>query len=450
MGTTLFKRDGNDMWKWTIAVLAVVGAVFGIVQAQRSVAPIPIPPLIADPVRNPYEKGIAASGLIEPASESIVIGVPDPGLVMDVFVKQNDAVKKGDKLFEIDTRALTAQRLSAEASVRKAEATVKRFEAAVSRSEAALGSANADAKRVSAFRRKEDEPGLRAKVAQADAAVLEAKNAVAESELAAAQQPITVSDSQTELARLEKTEVDGASSKQLTSRARFQLQLDKAKLETVRAAVATNTARVKNAEAAHLSAKSDLDTYLAGAWQPDVDKATAAVAEAKVAVSQAQADVADAKAGVAQAQAEVARIAVEIARRTVCAPLDSTVLRVNLRKGEYALALAPSAESAPIVLGVIDPLHVRADIDEFDAPRFKPGMSAVAMPKGIASIRIPLEYVRVDPFIIPKRALTNTQREIVDTRVLEVLFRIKKSDENKAALYVGQQVDVFIDATEKK
>ena len=432
------------MWKWMIAGLAVVGAVFGIVQAQRSVAPQPIPALVADPVRNPYEKGIAASGLVEPASENIVIGVSDPGLVTAVFVKQYDKVKKGDKLFEIDARTLDAQRIAAEAAVRKAEATYRRYQTSIQRAEAAMRTAEADANRVNAFRRKEDEPGLRAKVSQAEAAVAEAQNAAAEAEATAVQQPIMVNDMTVELERLEKTEKDGASAKQLTSRARFALQMEKAKLLTAQANVATTKTRIKTSEAALLAAKAELDTFLAGAWQPDKDKAKAAVGEAEVAVAESKSNALEAQAGIATAQAEVDRIRSEIGRRTVCATLDSTVLRVNLRVGEYALAVAPTAESAPIVLGVIDPLHVRADIDEFDAPRFKPGMKAVAIPKGIASMRIPLEYVRVDPFIIPKRALTNSQHEMVDTRVLEVIYRVT---DPKAVLYVGQQVDVFIDAT---
>jgi hypothetical protein len=119
---------------------------------------------------------------------------------------------------------------------------------------------------------------------------------------------------------------------------------------------------------------------------------------------------------------------------------------VNLRVYEYALAGAPTAENAPIVMGKIEPLHVRADIDEFDAQRFKPGMKAVAIPKGATDTRIPLEFVRVDPFVIPKRSLTNAQHELVDTRVLEIIYKVMDSAVN---LYVGQQVDVFIDSASK-
>src|SRR4051812_26678099 len=107
------------MWKWLIIVLALVGAIFGIAQANRSVAPQPIPPLVAEPVRNPFDKGIAGSGLVEPFSENIVIGVSEPGQVTAVFVRQNEPVKKGAKLFEIDSRMLYSQKAAAVVAVKR-------------------------------------------------------------------------------------------------------------------------------------------------------------------------------------------------------------------------------------------------------------------------------------------------------------------------------------------
>ena len=55
---------------------------------------------------------------------------------------------------------------------------------------------------------------------------------------------------------------------------------------------------------------------------------------------------------------------------------------------------------------------------------------------------INLEFVRIEPFIIPKRAVTNSQQELVDTRVLQVIYKIVSGPES---LYVGQQVDVFVE-----
>lgn len=417
------------MWKWLILVIAIAGAAFGIYQAKRSVAPQPVPQLVKEPVRNPFEKGIAGSGLVEPSSENIVIGVSDPGMVMAIHVKQNQKVKKGDPLFEIDSRTLNSQLLIADANVKK-------WEASVDRANAAVKSAEAELNRIVAFRRKEDEAGLRAKVAQAEAAVEEAKHSVAEAEQTNAQSPINIADAENELVKLQKTEQTGSTSHEMTEHAEFVLKLMKQRLESSLAVIATAKVRVRTSEAQLLSARADLDTYLAGAWTPDVEKAKAAVNEARVAVEQAQTDVGAAKA-------EVERLKREIDRRTIRAPIDGTILRVNLRVHEYAMAAAPTPENAPIVMGNIDPLHVRADIDEFDAQRFQPGMKAVAIPKGATDMRVPLEFVRVDPFVIPKRALTNSQHEIVDTRVLEIIYKVA---DTKTKLYVGQQVDVFIDA----
>ncbi len=391
------------MWKWLIAVIAIAGAIFGIMQSRKSVEPAPVPPLITEPVRSTYATSIAGSGLVEPSSESIVIGVTDPGMVMHVFVSQGQKVKTGDKLFELDARVLQSQLGSAQAAVQSAEAELKR---------------------VSAFRRKEDESPLRAKLAQARAAVLEANGAVVEARKALSQQDVAIADMQDQLTRLERTEKADATPEEQTARARFKLDSEKAHLETLKTAVPIAEAKVKTAEAAVAAAQADLDIFLAGAWPPDVDKARAAVTEA---------------------QSNVARIQENIDRLTVRAPLAATVLRVNLRVGEYAMAVAPAADTAPMVLGVIDPLHVRANIDEFDAQRFKPGSPAEAFTKGGKRKRFELQFVRVDPFVIPKRSLTNSQREMVDTRVLEIIYRVKDSSSN---LYVGQQLDVFIESND--
>lgn len=391
------------MWKWLIAVLALAGAIFGIIQSRKSVEPLPVPPLITEPVRSTYAISIAGSGLVEPSSESIVIGVTDPGMVVHVFVQQGQKVKEGDKLFELDARVLKSQLLSAQAAVQ---------------------SADAELKRISAFRRKEDEPPLRAKIAQAQASVLEASGAVTEARKALTQQAVAIADLKDQLERLERTEKAEATPEEQTARVRFKLDSEKAHLETLTAVVPTAEAKVKTAQAAVAAAQADLDIFLAGAWPPDIEKARAAVSEA---------------------QANVKRLESDIERFTVRAPISATVLRVNLRVGEYAMATSPTADTAPMVLGVIDPLHIRANIDEFDAQRFKPGSPAEAFTKGGRRKRFELEFVRVDPFVIPKRSLTNSQREMVDTRVLEIIYRVK--DPN-STLYVGQQLDVFIESTD--
>jgi hypothetical protein len=51
--------------------------------------------------------------------------------------------------------------------------------------------------------------------------------------------------------------------------------------------------------------------------------------------------------------------------------------------------------------------------------------------------------VRVEPYVVPKRSLTGESTERVDTRVLQVLYRF---DPAAMKVYVGQQVDVFVEA----
>ena len=125
-------------------------------------------------------------------------------------------------------------------------------------------------------------------------------------------------------------------------------------------------------------------------------------------------------------------------RLTVRAPRAGTILQVNIRAGEYAMV---SQEEPLILLGDTEKLQVRADIDEVNAPLVQPGSPAVAYLKGSTDKAIPLQFERIEPYIVPKRSLTGDNRERVDTRVLQVIYRF---DKPAFPVYVGQQVDVFI------
>lgn len=50
--------------------------------------------------------------------------------------------------------------------------------------------------------------------------------------------------------------------------------------------------------------------------------------------------------------------------------------------------------------------------------------------------------LRFEPYVLPKKSLTGDATERVDTRVLQAIYRI--ADE-KAPVYVGQQMDVYIE-----
>jgi hypothetical protein len=128
--------------------------------------------------------------------------------------------------------------------------------------------------------------------------------------------------------------------------------------------------------------------------------------------------------------------------------MSGTALRVNVRAGEYIAAAGGGlASDAAMVIGDTENLNVRVDIDENDVPRFKPGTKATGFVRGATKTPLALTFVRVEPFVIPKRNLTGGNTERVDTRVLQAIYRVEKGE---MQLYVGQQVDVFVEAGGKE
>jgi multidrug resistance efflux pump len=173
-------------------------------------------------------------------------------------------------------------------------------------------------------------------------------------------------------------------------------------------------------------------------------------AQARLAEAQAQlallkagawaADIAVAKSELAQAEAQLKLVETNVDRLTMRAPIAGVILQNKVRLGQYAQC-GPLTEPL-MILGNVTPLHVRVDVDEHDAWRVQEGAPAVASPRGNGSLQVPLQFVRFEPYVIPKKSLTGDSTERVDTRVLQVIYRVK--DKN-APLHVGQQMDVYIE-----
>jgi multidrug efflux pump subunit AcrA (membrane-fusion protein) len=171
-----------------------------------------------------------------------------------------------------------------------------------------------------------------------------------------------------------------------------------------------------------------------------------AISSEELAKRRFAAETADARlqASRAQALAAAARLTTvetQIERSTVRAPIDGEVLQVKVHLGEYAPA---GVASAPLVmLGRLNPLNVRVDVDEHEAWRVASTAKAVATVRGNANLKTGLTFVRFEPFVVPKRSLTGDSTERVDTRVLQVIYRV---DDEALQLFVGQQMDVYIEA----
>jgi HlyD family secretion protein len=133
---------------------------------------------------------------------------------------------------------------------------------------------------------------------------------------------------------------------------------------------------------------------------------------------------------------------------SVKAPVDGVVLALNAAVGGYA-----SSQGAydtytelfdPLVVmsGPQDYMDVRCYIDEILVSRLPSKWHIQAQMQITGTdIKVPLEFVRVQPYVSPKIELSNQKQEQVDLRVLPVIFRFEKKD---FPVYPGQLVDVFI------
>ncbi len=149
------------------------------------------------------------------------------------------------------------------------------------------------------------------------------------------------------------------------------------------------------------------------------------------------------RAALAQMVAQQQQIEAELERLVVRSLVEGVVLQVEVRPGEF---VAAPANKPLVLIGNLDEMHVRVDIDEHDIPRFVPGAPARGTLRGQSKRDFALRFVRVEPYVVPKKSLTGDNTERVDTRVLPVIYAFER-DPGKAGqrLYVGQQLDVYID-----
>jgi multidrug efflux pump subunit AcrA (membrane-fusion protein) len=165
------------------------------------------------------------------------------------------------------------------------------------------------------------------------------------------------------------------------------------------------------------------------------------VTRRRSAVETAQARLGQARARVLAAAAQVKVVETMLERSVVRASIEGQVLQVKIHPGEFAPA---GVTGTPLVLlGRPKPLYIRVDVDEHEAWRVRPDARGTAAVRGNPDQKTDLAFVRFEPFVIPKKSLTGDSTERVDTRVLQILYRI---EDEGLPLFVGQQMDVFIKA----
>jgi HlyD family secretion protein len=219
-----------------------------------------------------------------------------------------------------------------------------------------------------------------------------------------------------------------------------------AKVDEVEAQLSTATANVSQAK--ETLAKAENHLKIGEGLAPGVSITAEDLANRRfdVQIDKAALDSAEAQARqiqtqIASAKAQVQQIEDDIKIRTIRAPVSGSVLQIQVFPGEYAQS---GALPTPLmVVGNDTVLYVRVEIDQSDAWRFQPDAPAVAYVRGNANLKTKLQYVRTDPDVIPQTLLTGDATQRTDTRVLHVIYRFERS---ALATYVGQLMDVFVQA----
>jgi RND family efflux transporter MFP subunit len=103
--------------KYLFPILAIIGGLFGLLTVYWSQKNLPVPPIAFPPASSPYPHAIAAAGIIEASSQNISIGSPFNEVIAKIFVTENDRVKAGDPLFQLDLRNFEAALASSQASL---------------------------------------------------------------------------------------------------------------------------------------------------------------------------------------------------------------------------------------------------------------------------------------------------------------------------------------------
>jgi HlyD family secretion protein len=138
-----------------------------------------------------------------------------------------------------------------------------------------------------------------------------------------------------------------------------------------------------------------------------------------------------------------------LAKYTIRAPQDGVVLSIQTAVGSYVSSqgvyntYTQGYDPIAVMGGSEQTLQVRTFVDEILVHRLpEPGeMTGRLFIRG-TSISIPLEFVRVQPYVTPKIELSDQRQERVDVRVLPVIFKFDHPKDG--SLYPGQLVDVYL------
>jgi HlyD family secretion protein len=355
--------------KW-LFILSAAGILAACYAAYLSTITKAAEPPVFNPASNPYSEGIYAEGMVEStqsSGENINMYPEVAGTVKQIFVKEGQAVRKGEPLLEIDP---SIQRATAEQQLSQARA------------------AHAMLQELRAEPRKET---LDVTVAQVQAAQANLKTTMDE---------------------LEKQE------------AAYKIDTGSISKDALDNAINAKAVAETNLEVAI----RQYDLTKAGAWIYDIQNQE--------------------RQYVALERSYVASHSL-LGKYILHAPQDGVMLTVNTIVGAYVSPLgaydAYTQGNDPVLTFGSSGTHlnVRCYVDEILVSRLpEPSHIKATMTIRGTSTQIPLTFDRIQPFVSPKIELSDQRQELVDVRVLPIIFQLERP--KNVNLYPGELVDVYI------
>ncbi len=345
------------------------------------------------------------------------------GTVVKVYVADNQPVKAGDLLAELDARDLEARLAQAQASLKAGQAQERQAQTGVTLTRANTQASTQQASAVVQQARSGVETA-RAAAAAERSRISQAGSAISTAQANVAQARAQVIAAQAEAARansdvrryqelFNKDEV----SRQRLDQAVAAAQTSTAQLEATRQRVAAAEAQVNEARAAQVAAAENarrVQTQIGGA-QAQVNQALGGLSQAntapqQLAVSQAQA--ATAGANIEQLRTAVAQAELELSYTKIYAPESGRVTRKAIEEsavvqaGQLLMAIVPgevwvTANFKESQLGELHPgQHVEIKVDAYPKSTFKGHIDSVQAGTGARFSLLPAEnatgnYVKV-------------------------------------------------------
>jgi HlyD family secretion protein len=142
------------------------------------------------------------------------------------------------------------------------------------------------------------------------------------------------------------------------------------------------------------------------------------------------------EAQVVSARGDLALARVNLEKLRIRAPIDGTVLQVNINPGELA---APSALQPLLSIGNLSTLNVRAELDERDLSEIKVGQAASVRAVAFPGKEFAGTVVSIAPLVEPSRLSSRGPGNRADVDAVEVVVKLTQP----GPLTAGMKVDVY-------